>query len=78
MNTMNTINVIERKFETSFMPQAGDTRVNGEKLYVQATGVRLKRQRITGEYFLDFDKKFFVAKDGKGNFVNGKIVGEYL
>ena len=24
------------------------------------------------------DKKFFIAKDGKGNFINGKIVGEYF
>jgi len=70
--------LIERKFEIGKLPQIGDKEINGEKLFVQATGVRFKRQPVTGEYFFDLDKKFFIAKDGKGNFINGKIVGEYF
>jgi hypothetical protein len=70
--------LIERKFEINKLPQVGDKEVNGETLFVQATGVRIKRQMVTGKYFFDLDKKFFVAKDRKGNYVNGKIVGEYL
>lgn len=70
--------LIERKFEINKLPQVGDIDVNGEKLFVQATGVRIRQQRITGEYFFALDKKFFVAKDTKGNFINGKIVGDYL
>lgn len=70
--------VIERKFKINKLPKVGDTNINGETLFVQATGVRFKRQPISGEYFFDLDKKFFIAKDRKGNFINGKIVGEYL
>lgn len=70
--------VIERKFEVKKLPKVGDKQVNGEKMFVQGTGVRFKRQPVTGEYFFDLDKKYFIAKDGKGNYINGKIVGEYL
>lgn len=72
------MNIIERKFEIKKLPQVGDKEVNGERLFVQATGVKIKRQRITGEYFFDLDKNYFIAKDTKGNFINGKIVGQYL
>ncbi len=68
--------IIERKFEITKLPQVGDKEINGEKLFVQATGVKFKRQRVTGEYFFDLDKKYFIAKDHKGNFINGKIVGK--
>ena len=70
--------VIERKFEVDKLPQVGYNEFNGERLFIQATGVRFKIQPITKEYFLDLDKKYFIAKDTKGNFINGKIVGKFL
>lgn len=72
--------LIERKLEINELPtKLGKFKALGETFYVQATGVRLKRHRFyPDDLFLDFDKKYFVAKDGKGNYVNCKIVGEYL
>lgn len=66
--------LIERKFKINKLPQVGDKEIDGEKLFVQATGVRFKQQPITKKYFFDLNKKFFIAKDSKGNFINGKIL----
>lgn len=66
--------LIERKFEINKLPQVGDKEVNGERLFVQAIGVRLKQQKLTKNYYFDLDKRYFVAKDSKGNFINGKII----
>ena len=72
------MNLIERKFETNKFPQVGDKIFNNERLYIQATGCKIKMQPITGTYYVYLDKKYFIARDGKGNWINGKIVGEYL
>ncbi len=66
--------LIERKIELDKLPQVGDNEVNGERLYVQATGVRIRRKRISNDYYLALDKKYFIAKDVKGNYINVKIV----
>jgi homospermidine synthase len=65
--------IIEKKFKTNELPVVGDKEVAGEKALVQATGVRFKQQPVTKEYYLDLDKKYFIAKDGKGSWINGKI-----
>jgi len=65
--------IIEKNFNTNELPAVGDKKVAGEKAFVQATGVRFRQQPVTKEYYLDLDKKYFIAKDGKGNLINGKI-----
>ena len=55
-------------------PQMGDTSINGEKLRVIATGVKIKRQPITSEYFFDLDKNYILARDNKHNYVNCKLI----
>lgn len=72
--------LIDRKLEINELPtHLGRLRVLGETIYVRAVGVRLVRVKFSmDEYYLVFDKKCFVAKDGKGNFLNCKIIGEYL
>lgn len=70
--------IIEKKFNTDKMPQVGDREVGGEKATVQATGVRIRQQPITKEYYFDLHKKYFIAKDGKGNLINGRILDHKL
>jgi hypothetical protein len=70
--------VIERKFEMDTLPYISTNYIKGERIYIQAIGVRLKLQKITKEYFLDFAKNYFIAKDSKGNWLNCKIVKTYL
>jgi hypothetical protein len=65
--------VINKKFATDKMPQLGDKEVAGEKVFVYAVGVKLKQQSATEEYYFDLDKKYFIAKDREGNFINGRI-----
>jgi len=65
--------VINKKFAINKMPQLGDKEVAGEKVFVYAVGVKLKQQPATQEYYLDFDRKYFIGKDGEGNFINGRI-----
>ena len=60
------------------LPYISTNYIKGERIYIQAVGVKWKCQNITKEYFLDFDKKYFIAKDTKGNWLNCKIVGTYL
>lgn len=65
--------VINKKFAIDKMPQLGDKEVAGEKVFVYAVGVKLKQQPVTKEYYFDLDRKYFIAKDSKGNFINGRI-----
>ncbi len=65
--------VINKKFAIDKMPQLGDKEVAGEKIFVYAVGVKLKQQPLTHEYYFDLDKKYFIAKDREGNFINGRI-----
>ncbi len=65
--------VINKKFAIDKMPQLGDKEVAGEKVFVYAVGVKLKQQGVTKEYYLDFDRKYFIARDREGNFINGRI-----
>ncbi len=46
----------------------------GQALYVQATGVYIKRQPVTGQYYLEFKRDTFIAKNRKGEFFNCKII----
>jgi len=72
---MKAKSVIEKTFEMIDLPSIGKHYLDFQLVYVQASGVRLKLQKFsTDDYYLDFDKKYFIAKDSKGNVLNCKIV----
>jgi len=70
--------LIEKKYNTNFYPKVGDKYFNGEKIFIKGVGVRLKKSRFYDECYIVFDKNYFIAKDGKGNWINGKLTKKPL
>jgi hypothetical protein len=65
--------LIEKKFNTYSHPKIGDKIFDGEKMIVKGIGVKLKKSKFYDEGYIVFDKNYFIAKDGKGNWINGKL-----
>lgn len=63
-----------RKYKTGFMPEVGNKIFMGDKMFVQAIGVKLVQEKLSFDYVIVFCKKSFIAKDGKGGWINGKIL----
>lgn len=76
MNNINKklINLDLINFHSDQPLTLGKTWFNGKCIFIQAIGVRIKKQSMTPELFYDLDKNYIIGKDGRGNLINGKII----